>query len=134
MQVSPDKYPLGEGVDLSVARQRFYVSALTPANAFPSGFHLTFHHALLLLLLQAPSLLSPETQFLVSTGCDNSFQNSGGSSVVPHRAPGFKALGSRPGCISPAAAFMTPHSGEPNTRGPLSSPPEMMGSSPQSFH
>lgn len=131
MQVSPDKYPLGEGVDLSVARQRFYVSALTPANAFPNGFHLTFHHA---FLLQAPSLLSPETQFLVSTGCENSFQNSGGSSVVPHRAPGFKALGSRSGSISPAAAFMTPHTGEPNTHGRLSSPPKMMGLSPQSCH
>ncbi|XP_003974126.2 myocyte-specific enhancer factor 2B [Takifugu rubripes] len=83
MQVSPDKYPLGEGVDLSVARQRFY----------------------------APSLLSPETQFLVSTGGENGVQNCGGSSAAPHRAAGFKPLGSRPGSISPAAAFMTPHSG-----------------------
>lgn len=27
MQVGGDKYPLSEGMDLSVARQRFYVSA-----------------------------------------------------------------------------------------------------------
>lgn len=27
MQVAADKYPLSEGMDLSVARQRFYVSS-----------------------------------------------------------------------------------------------------------
>lgn len=36
MQVSPDKYPLGEGVDLSLARQRFYVSPLTPLMPSPA--------------------------------------------------------------------------------------------------
>ncbi|XP_035508562.1 myocyte-specific enhancer factor 2B [Morone saxatilis] len=88
MQVAADKYPLSEGMDLSVARQRFY----------------------------APSLLSPEAQFLVSAGCENSFPNSSGSSMVPHRAPSFKSLSTRPGSASPAAphahtAFMSPHSG-----------------------
>ncbi|CAG04863.1 unnamed protein product [Tetraodon nigroviridis] len=83
MQVSPDKCLLGEGVDLSVARQRFY----------------------------APSLLSSETQFLVSAGCENGFQNSSGSSVLPHRAAGLKSLGPRQSSSSPAAAFMAPHSG-----------------------
>lgn len=29
MQVAADKYPLGEGMDLSLARQRFYVSPHT---------------------------------------------------------------------------------------------------------
>ncbi|KAM7410213.1 hypothetical protein PAMA_001589 [Pampus argenteus] len=89
MQVAADKYPLSEGMDLSVARQRFY----------------------------APSLLSPETQFLVSTtGCENGFPNSSGSSMGSHRPPGLKTLSSRPSSASPAAphahtAFMSPHSG-----------------------
>ncbi|XP_035502675.1 myocyte-specific enhancer factor 2B [Scophthalmus maximus] len=88
MQVAAEKYPLSEGMDLSVARQRFY----------------------------APSLLSPEAQFLVSAGCENGFPNSSGSSVASHRPPGFKSIGSRPGSASPAAqhahsAFMSPHSG-----------------------
>ncbi|XP_031174210.1 myocyte-specific enhancer factor 2B [Sander lucioperca] len=88
MQVAADKYPLSEGMDLSVARQRFY----------------------------APSLLSPEAQFLVSAGCENGFPNSSGSNMVSHRPPGFKSLSSRPGSASPAAqhahtAFMSPHSG-----------------------
>ncbi|XP_034557901.1 myocyte-specific enhancer factor 2B [Notolabrus celidotus] len=85
MQVAADKYPLSEGMDLSVARQRFY----------------------------APSLLPPEAQFLVSAGCENSYPNSSGSSMVTHRPPGFKSLNARPGSVSPAAphAFMSPHSG-----------------------
>uniref|UniRef100_A0A3P8SIM9 Myocyte enhancer factor 2b n=1 Tax=Amphiprion percula TaxID=161767 RepID=A0A3P8SIM9_AMPPE len=86
MQVAADKYPLSEGMDLSVARQRFY----------------------------GPSLLSPEAQFLVSAGCENGFPNSSGSSMASHRPPGFKPLSSRPGSASPAAphtTFMTPHSG-----------------------
>uniref|UniRef100_A0A3Q3VLE6 MADS-box domain-containing protein n=1 Tax=Mola mola TaxID=94237 RepID=A0A3Q3VLE6_MOLML len=87
MQVAADKYPLGEGMDLSVAPQRFY----------------------------APSLLSPEAQFLVSAGCENSFPNSGGSSMASHRPPAFKSLSGRPGSAGPAAphasaAFMSPHS------------------------
>ncbi|XP_047443102.1 myocyte-specific enhancer factor 2B isoform X1 [Mugil cephalus] len=88
MQVAADKYPLSEGMDLSVARQRFY----------------------------AQSLLSPEAQFLVSAGCENGFPNSSGSSVASHRPQAFKSLSSRPGSASPAAphthtAFMSPHSG-----------------------
>ncbi|XP_026200997.1 myocyte-specific enhancer factor 2B [Anabas testudineus] len=88
MQVAADKYPLSEGMDLSVARQRFY----------------------------APSLLSPETQFLVSAGCENGFPNSSGSSGASHRPPGFKTLNSRPSSASPSGphahpAFMSPHSG-----------------------
>lgn len=88
MQVAADKYPLSEGMDLSVARQRFY----------------------------APSLLPSEAQFLVSAGCENGFPNSSGPSMVSHRAQGFKSLNSRPGSSSPAAphthsAFMSPHSG-----------------------
>ncbi|KAK5870042.1 hypothetical protein PBY51_024706 [Eleginops maclovinus] len=88
MQVAADKYPLSEGMDLSVARQRFY----------------------------APSLLSPEAQFLVSAGCENGFPNSSGSSMASHRPSGFKSLGCRPGASSPVVphahtAFMSPHSG-----------------------
>ncbi|CAJ1060239.1 myocyte-specific enhancer factor 2B [Xyrichtys novacula] len=88
MQVAADKYPLSEGMDLSVARQRFY----------------------------APSFLPPEAQFLMSAGCENGFPNSSGSSMVSHRPPGFKSLNARPGSVSPAAphahtAFMSPHSG-----------------------
>ncbi|TKS74745.1 Myocyte-specific enhancer factor 2B RSRFR2 [Collichthys lucidus] len=88
MQVAADKYPLSEGMDLSVARQRFYT----------------------------PSLLSPEAQFLVSAGCENGFPNSSGSSMASHRPQGFKSLSSRPSSASPAAphahtAFMSPHSG-----------------------
>uniref|UniRef100_A0A3Q3KDN3 Myocyte enhancer factor 2B n=1 Tax=Monopterus albus TaxID=43700 RepID=A0A3Q3KDN3_MONAL len=88
VQVAADKCPLGEGMDLSVARQRFY----------------------------APSLLSPESQFLVSAGSENSFLSASGSSMASHRPPGFKPLSSRPSSASPAAphahtAFMTPHSG-----------------------
>ncbi|XP_075895750.1 myocyte-specific enhancer factor 2B isoform X2 [Nelusetta ayraudi] len=84
MQVTPDKYSLGEGMDLSVARQRFY----------------------------APSLLPTEAQFLVSAGCENGFPNTSGASMAPHRPPAFKSLSSRPGSASPAApphsAFMSP--------------------------
>ncbi|XP_067369344.1 myocyte-specific enhancer factor 2B isoform X1 [Channa argus] len=88
MQVATDKYPLSEGMDLSMARQRFC----------------------------APSLLSPEAQFLVSAGCENGFPNSSGSSMASHRPPGFKSLNSRCSPASPAAphahsAFMSPHSG-----------------------
>lgn len=36
MQVAPDKYPLSEGMDLSVARQRFYVSSHTHTHPEPS--------------------------------------------------------------------------------------------------
>ncbi|XP_053285800.1 myocyte-specific enhancer factor 2B [Pleuronectes platessa] len=87
-QVAADKYPLSEGMDLSVARQRFY----------------------------APSLLSPEAQFLVSAGCENGFPNCSAASVASQRPPGYKPVGSRPGSASPAAshahtAFMSPHSG-----------------------
>ncbi|XP_076009527.1 myocyte-specific enhancer factor 2B [Genypterus blacodes] len=85
MQVASDKYPLSEGMDLSMARQRYY----------------------------APSLLTPEAQFLVSAGCENGFPNSSGSSMASHRPTGFKP---RPGSASPAGphphtAFMSPHSG-----------------------
>uniref|UniRef100_A0A665T356 Myocyte-specific enhancer factor 2B-like n=1 Tax=Echeneis naucrates TaxID=173247 RepID=A0A665T356_ECHNA len=88
MQVATDKCPLSEGMDLSVARQRFY----------------------------APSLLSPEAQFLVSAGCENSFPNSSGSSTSSQRPPVFKSISSRPSSASPAAshahsAFVSPHSG-----------------------
>ncbi|XP_029987656.1 myocyte-specific enhancer factor 2B [Sphaeramia orbicularis] len=88
MQVAAEKYPLNEGMDLTVARQRFY----------------------------PPSLLTPEAQFLVSTGVENGFANTSGSSMASHRPPGFKPLGSRPSSASPAAphthtAFMSPHTG-----------------------
>ncbi|XP_041861332.1 myocyte-specific enhancer factor 2B [Melanotaenia boesemani] len=87
-QAAADKYPLSEGMDLSVARQRFC----------------------------GPSLLSPEAQFLVSAGCENGFSNSSASTMASHRPPGFKPLISRPGSASPAAphahtAFMSPHAG-----------------------
>ncbi|KAK5605252.1 hypothetical protein CRENBAI_017053 [Crenichthys baileyi] len=85
VQTAADKYPGSDSMDLSVARQRFC----------------------------PPSLLPPETQFLVSAGCENGFPNSL-SSAAPHRPTGFKALSSRPGSASPAAphaAFMSPHAG-----------------------
>ncbi|MEQ2267181.1 hypothetical protein XENORESO_002792 [Xenotaenia resolanae] len=85
VQTTADKYPGSDSMDLSVARQRFC----------------------------PPSLLPPETQFLVSAGCENGFPNSL-SSAAPHRPTGFKALSSRPGSASPAAphaAFMSPHAG-----------------------
>uniref|UniRef100_A0A3B3X615 MADS-box domain-containing protein n=1 Tax=Poecilia mexicana TaxID=48701 RepID=A0A3B3X615_9TELE len=65
-------------------------------------------------VLQPPSLLSPETQFLVSAGCENGFPNSSAPGAASHRPPGFKALSSRPSSASPAgphAAFMSPHPG-----------------------
>ncbi|XP_031724356.1 myocyte-specific enhancer factor 2B [Anarrhichthys ocellatus] len=88
MQVAAEKYPPSEGMDLSLARQRFY----------------------------APSLLSPEAQFLVSAGCENGFPNSSGPGMASHRPQAFKSLSSRPGSVSPAAphahnAFMSPHLG-----------------------
>lgn len=77
------------------------------------------HADIIHFTLQGPSLLSPEAQFLVSAGCENSFPNSSGSSMASHRPPGFKPLTSRHGSASPAAphahtAFMSPHSGEQN--------------------
>lgn len=41
MQVAADKYPLSEGMDLSVARQRFYVSdhILTPYSVLTLDTH-----------------------------------------------------------------------------------------------
>ncbi|XP_037530736.1 myocyte-specific enhancer factor 2B [Nematolebias whitei] len=86
VQTTADKYPLSEGMDLSVARQRYC----------------------------APSLLSQEAQFLVSAGCENGVSSFSASSMGHHRPSGFKALGSRTGCASPAAphsAFMSPHAG-----------------------
>ncbi|KAM4548023.1 myocyte-specific enhancer factor 2B isoform 1-T1 [Odontesthes bonariensis] len=88
VQASADKCLLSEGMDLSVARQRFY----------------------------GPSLLSPEAQFLVSAGCENGLPNSSASNMASHRPPSFKPLSSRPGSASPAAphahtAFMSPHAG-----------------------
>ncbi|XP_055363621.1 myocyte-specific enhancer factor 2B [Betta splendens] len=89
-QVAADKYPLSEGMDLSVARQRFY----------------------------APSLLPPEAQFLVSAenGFPSPAGSGAGSGAAAHRSPAFKSLSSRTGAASPAGphahtAFMSPHSG-----------------------
>ncbi|XP_058494437.1 myocyte-specific enhancer factor 2B [Solea solea] len=86
--VAAEKYPLCEGMDLSLTRQRFYT----------------------------PSLLTPEPQLQVSPGCENGFTNSSGSIVASHRAQAFKPISSRPGSASPAAphthsAFMSAHSG-----------------------
>ncbi|XP_021459396.2 myocyte-specific enhancer factor 2B isoform X1 [Oncorhynchus mykiss] len=103
MQVAAEKYgPHSEGMDLSLARQRYYVSTHTG------------------LIRQAPSLHSPEAQFLVSTGCENGYPNSSNPSPSSHRPPAFKPLGPRPGSASPAgphchAAFMSPHSGIGNS-------------------
>ncbi|KAJ3599059.1 hypothetical protein NHX12_033022 [Muraenolepis orangiensis] len=63
----------------------------------------------------APSLLTQETQFLVSAGCENGFSNSSSMSLS-HRPPDFKPLGSRSSSVSPAGphshtAFMAPHPG-----------------------
>ncbi|XP_056270828.1 myocyte-specific enhancer factor 2B [Pseudoliparis swirei] len=86
--MAAEKYPGGgEGMDLSLARQRFY----------------------------APALLSPEAQFLVSSGCENGFPNSSGPGPAGPRPAGFKSLSSRAasGPAAPLAhtAFMSPHSG-----------------------
>ncbi|XP_061593729.1 myocyte-specific enhancer factor 2B [Cololabis saira] len=105
LQAAAEKYPLSEGMDLSVARQRFC----------------------------APSLLSPEAQFLVSAACENGFPNSSASSMASHRPPGFKPLSCRPGSASPAAthphaAFMPPHAGisySVFSHGNLKSPPPL---------
>ncbi|XP_046883565.1 myocyte-specific enhancer factor 2B [Hypomesus transpacificus] len=88
VQEGADKLPLSEGMDLSVARQRYY----------------------------APSLLSPEAQYLVSAGCENGFSNSSNPGLAAHRPQAFKPLGPRPGSAGPPsphahAAFMSPHSG-----------------------
>ncbi|KAK6320389.1 hypothetical protein J4Q44_G00094960 [Coregonus suidteri] len=89
MQVAAEKYSsLSEGMDLTLTRQRYY----------------------------APSLLSPEAQFLVSGGCENGYPNSSNPSLSSNRPPAFKPLGPRPGSASPAgphshAAFVSPHSG-----------------------
>ncbi|XP_061833806.1 myocyte-specific enhancer factor 2B isoform X3 [Nerophis lumbriciformis] len=69
----------GDGMDLSVGRQR----------------------------ISAPSLRSPEAQFLVS---ETSFPISSGPSMAPHRPPaGFKCVS--PGSAAPHTSFMQPHSG-----------------------
>ncbi|KAM8875007.1 myocyte-specific enhancer factor 2B [Spinachia spinachia] len=110
MQVAAEKYPPSEGVDLSVARQRFY----------------------------APSLLSPDGQFLMSAGCENGFPSSSGPSAPAHRPAGFKAPGSRPGSAGAAAphahaAFASPHSGlgySVFSHGNLSRPVEMKSPPP----
>ncbi|XP_024114526.1 myocyte-specific enhancer factor 2B isoform X1 [Oryzias melastigma] len=86
VQVTADKYPLSESLDLSVARQRLY----------------------------APALLSPETQLIA--GCENSFPNSSASNLTSNRTLGFKAVSCRPGSSSPAAShvhttLMSPHAG-----------------------
>ncbi|KAG5276166.1 hypothetical protein AALO_G00128600 [Alosa alosa] len=88
MQMGGEKYQLSEGMDLSVARQRFY----------------------------APSLLPAEAQALMNSGCENGYPNVSNSGLGPHRAPAFKPLGHRSGTTSPAGpathpGFITPHSG-----------------------
>ncbi|KAK7889245.1 hypothetical protein WMY93_024805 [Mugilogobius chulae] len=115
MQVVSDKFGLSEGMDLSVARQRFY----------------------------PPSLLTPEAQFLVSSSCENGQPNP--SNMSTHRPPAFKPLGPRPGSVSPASAhhhsaFMSPHSGigysvfahgNLNRALEMKSPPSSLGLGPE---
>ncbi|XP_054645778.1 myocyte-specific enhancer factor 2B isoform X2 [Dunckerocampus dactyliophorus] len=72
MQVTAHK---GDGMDLSVGRQRIY----------------------------APSMRSPEAQFLVA---ETSFPISSGPSTAPHRPPGFKSVSP----ASPHNSLMAPHS------------------------
>ncbi|KAL2089599.1 hypothetical protein ACEWY4_014287 [Coilia grayii] len=89
MQVGGEKYQLSEGMDLSMARQRFY----------------------------GPSLLPADAQVLMNSGCENGYPNISNSGLGPHRAPAFKSLGPRSGTASPAGppthhqGFVTPHSG-----------------------
>ncbi|XP_028856958.1 myocyte-specific enhancer factor 2B [Denticeps clupeoides] len=88
MQVGGDKYPLSEGMDLSVARQRIYAS----------------------------SVLTPEAQLLMSAGCENGYPNASNTALLAHRSPSFKPLGPRVDSVSPAGLpthhnFMSPHSG-----------------------
>ncbi|KAL1023051.1 hypothetical protein UPYG_G00035840 [Umbra pygmaea] len=89
IQGAADKYsPVCEGMDLSLARQRYY----------------------------SPSGLSPEAQFMVSSGSENGYQSSSNPSLSTHRPAAFKPLCPRPGSGSPAGIhthphFMSPHSG-----------------------
>ncbi|XP_036378526.1 myocyte-specific enhancer factor 2B [Megalops cyprinoides] len=91
MQVAAEKYQqLNEGLDLSIARQRYY----------------------------APPLHPSEAQYLVSAGCENGFPvaNPPSSNLGSHRSPAFKPVGPKLGSASPAgphtlSTLIPPHSG-----------------------
>ncbi|CAL8348937.1 myocyte-specific enhancer factor 2B [Gadus morhua] len=82
--VGAEKYPLSEGMDLSVSRQRYF----------------------------SPSLLTQESQFLLSGGCENGFSNAS-SMGLSHRPQDFKPLGPRPTSAGPHphTPFMAPQPG-----------------------
>ncbi|XP_064187839.1 myocyte-specific enhancer factor 2B [Anguilla rostrata] len=84
VQVAAEKYQqLNEGLDLTVARQRYY----------------------------APPVLTPEAQYLVATGCENGFSPPGlGAHRTPAFKPVGPKLGS-PGAHHTLSSLVPPHSG-----------------------
>ncbi|KAJ8374575.1 hypothetical protein SKAU_G00051550 [Synaphobranchus kaupii] len=87
MQVAAEKYQqLNEGLDLSVARQRYY----------------------------APPVLPPEAQYLVTAGCENGFPVGSPPSLPSHRTPAFKPIGPKLASPSPhhtLSSLMPSHPG-----------------------
>ncbi|XP_017332868.1 myocyte-specific enhancer factor 2B [Ictalurus punctatus] len=74
MQTGQEKYLLNEGMDLSIARQRYY----------------------------APSVHPSEAQMLMGVGCENGYPSN--MNLGANRPSSFKPLSSRPGSASPAGA------------------------------
>ncbi|KAI4894186.1 hypothetical protein NFI96_017883 [Prochilodus magdalenae] len=88
LQAGAEKYLTNEGMDLSIARQRYY----------------------------APSLLPSEAQLLMGVGCENGYPSPSNPSLTPTRPPSFKPLNSRSGSTGPSGpnthtALMSPHAG-----------------------
>ncbi|XP_017556732.1 myocyte-specific enhancer factor 2B isoform X1 [Pygocentrus nattereri] len=88
MQAGVEKCLMNEGMDLSIARQRYY----------------------------APSLLPSDAQLLMGVGCENGYPSTSNPSLTPNRPSSFKPLSSRPGSTGPAGpnthtALMGPHAG-----------------------
>ncbi|XP_061093461.1 myocyte-specific enhancer factor 2B isoform X2 [Conger conger] len=85
-QAAVEKYQqLNEGLDLSVARQRYY----------------------------APQVLPPEAQYLVTAGCENGFPVGSPPGLGVHRTPAFKPVGPKLGAPNPhhtLSSLMPPHS------------------------
>ncbi|KAF4083210.1 hypothetical protein AMELA_G00137460 [Ameiurus melas] len=74
MQTGQEKYLLNEGMDLSIARQRYY----------------------------APSVHPSEAQMLMGVGCENGYPSN--MNLGANRPSSFKPLSSRPGSAGPAGA------------------------------
>ncbi|XP_066504133.1 myocyte-specific enhancer factor 2B isoform X2 [Hoplias malabaricus] len=99
MQTGAEKYLLNEGMDLSIARQRYY----------------------------PPSLLQSEAQLLMGVACENGYSSHSNPGLTTSRPPSFKPLSSssRAGSTTPAgphgpsgppgpsshSTLMSPHTG-----------------------